>query len=68
MIEECDTLIVFHGNSPANDEAVLTAEQLTGLGMGGDAVIGGRVLPGVRGGSARVHLGGLHSSRLSPVI
>ncbi|MHC4427668.1 MAG: beta strand repeat-containing protein, partial [Planctomycetota bacterium] len=43
---QVDTLNVFHGNSPANDTAVLTDSTLTGLGMGGDAVIAGRVFAG----------------------
>jgi len=44
--DQVDTLQVFHGNSPANDEATLTEDHLTGLGMGGDTVISGRILPG----------------------
>ena len=44
--DQVDTLNVFNGNSPANDVGVLTSGHLTGLGMGGDAVIAGRTLPG----------------------
>jgi Ca2+-binding RTX toxin-like protein/phage tail sheath gpL-like len=44
--EQVDVLTVFHGNSPANDEAVLTESSLNGLGMGGDTVIAGRVIDG----------------------
>ncbi len=41
-----DTIDVYNGNSPADDVGVLTADHLTGLGMGGDTVIAGRTLPG----------------------
>lgn len=34
------------GDTPSNDTGVLTAGQLTGLGMAGDTVIAGRTLPG----------------------
>ncbi|KPK03543.1 MAG: hypothetical protein AMS20_10425, partial [Gemmatimonas sp. SG8_28] len=44
--DQVDTLNIFHGNSPADDVGVLTGDHLTGLGMGGDTVIAGRVLPG----------------------
>jgi hypothetical protein len=44
--DQVDTMIVYNGNSPADDEGVLTADQLTGLGMAGDTVIAGRTLPG----------------------
>src|SRR5439155_25775761 len=44
--DQVDTLNVFHGNSPADDVGVLTESTLTGLGMGGDTVVGGRVIPG----------------------
>ena len=43
---QVDTLNVSNAGSPANDVGVLTATQLTGLGMAGDTVIAGRILPG----------------------
>ncbi|MCX5670548.1 MAG: hypothetical protein NTU94_04405, partial [Planctomycetota bacterium] len=45
--DQVDTLTVYNGGSPSNDVGGLTADRLSGLGMGGDAVIGGRL---VRGG------------------
>src|SRR5205085_11445223 len=44
--QQVDTLNVFNGGSPSNDKGTLTSDHLTGLGMGGDAVIAGRTLPG----------------------
>src|SRR5205823_14672948 len=32
--------------SPANDAGVLTSSTLNGLGMGGNTVVGGRIVPG----------------------
>ena len=43
---QVDTLTVFNGESPVADVGVLTDTRLTGLGMGGDAQIGGIVVPG----------------------
>src|SRR6185295_6490534 len=44
--DQVDTLTIYNGDSPANDIGTLTEDHLTGLGMGGEAVIGGRTLPG----------------------
>ena len=44
--EQVDTMNVYNNGSPADDVGVLTADHLTGLGMGGDTVIAGRTLPG----------------------
>ena len=41
--DQVDTLNVFNGHSPANDVGTLTGTTITGLGMGGRTVIGGRV-------------------------
>jgi hypothetical protein len=43
---QVDTMTVYNSGSPADDEGELTADHLTGLGMGGDTVIAGRTLPG----------------------
>ena len=43
---QVDVLNVSNGNSPANESGTLTGDRLTGFGMGGDAVVGGRLLPG----------------------
>lgn len=39
--DQVDVLNVFNGNSPSDDSATLTQNHLSGLGMGGDTVIGG---------------------------
>ncbi|MFA5123571.1 beta strand repeat-containing protein, partial [Zavarzinia sp.] len=44
--DQVDTLTIYNGNSPADDEGVLTEDHLTGLGMAGATVIAGRTLPG----------------------
>ena len=44
--DQVDVLNVSNGNSPSNDSGTLTGDRLTGFGMGGDTVIGGRLLPG----------------------
>jgi Ca2+-binding RTX toxin-like protein len=43
---QVDTVNVFNGDSPSNDAGVLTERRLSGLGMGGDAVIGGQLIAG----------------------
>ena len=43
---QVDTLNVFNGQSPANDEGVLTEDRLTGLGMGGDTFVGDKLIRG----------------------
>ncbi|MDC1390683.1 hypothetical protein N8342_12725, partial [Acidimicrobiales bacterium] len=45
-VDQVDTLTVSHGNSPADDIGYLTSDRLIGLGMGPDAVIGGRLIDG----------------------
>ena len=44
--DQVDTLNIFHKNSPADDVGYLTEDRLTGLGLGGDAVIAGLRLDG----------------------
>ena len=52
-VTQVDTLNVFNGQSPANDEGVLTEDRLTGLGMGGDTLIAGET---IRGGIGYLNL------------
>jgi len=44
--DQVDALNVFHGNSPADDTGLLTADRLSGLGMGPDTIIAGTDIPG----------------------
>src|SRR5262249_53759647 len=44
--QQVDTMVVWHGNSPADDKGTLTATTLTGLGMADQTTINGRTLPG----------------------
>ena len=44
--DQVDTLNVFHGNSLSDDVGLLTADRLSGLGMGGETVIAGRTFAG----------------------
>jgi len=44
--DQVDTLNVFHGDSPSDDEGLLTEESLTGLGMGVESVIGDQTVAG----------------------
>ena len=44
--DQVDVLNVFNGDSPSDDVAELTDDRLTGLGIGGDTVIGGREIEG----------------------
>jgi Ca2+-binding RTX toxin-like protein/phage tail sheath gpL-like len=43
---QVDTLNLYNGNSPSDDEGVLTDERIYGLGMGPDCTIGDRPLNG----------------------
>ena len=43
---QVDTLVVHNEDSPAADVGTLTATRITGLGMAGDTVLDGRLLPG----------------------
>ena len=43
---QVDTLNVDNSNSPQNDTGTLTENHISGLGMGGDTVIAGEVVPG----------------------
>ncbi|MCH7628087.1 MAG: hypothetical protein IH997_05145, partial [Proteobacteria bacterium] len=43
---QVDTLNIFHGDSPSDDFGVLTENRLIGLGMGGDTIISGLIIPG----------------------
>ena len=43
---QVDTLNVFDNNDPSNSVGVLTGSTITGLGMGGDTVVGGETVPG----------------------
>ncbi len=44
--EQVDILNVFNADSPADDNGTLTESTVTGLGMGGGAVVGGRAFDG----------------------
>ncbi|HTD65340.1 MAG TPA: hypothetical protein VK846_02265, partial [Candidatus Limnocylindria bacterium] len=44
--EQVDVLNIFHGNSPSDDNGLLTDSTLTGLGMGDNVVISGREIAG----------------------
>ena len=44
--DQVDTLTIFNGESPAADHGVLTANRLSGLGMGDDVVIAGKRIAG----------------------
>ena len=43
---QVDTLNVFNGDSVSADSGTLTSTRLTGLGMGGDQFIAGRLVQG----------------------
>jgi Ca2+-binding RTX toxin-like protein len=43
---QVDTVNLFNNDSPADDRGVLTEDRITGLGMGGTAIIGGRIFEG----------------------
>ncbi|MGB8167836.1 MAG: calcium-binding protein, partial [Chthoniobacteraceae bacterium] len=44
--DQVDILNVFNGDSPADDIGVLTEDRITGLGMGGKAIVGEREFDG----------------------
>ena len=44
--DQVDILNVFNGDSPADDLGVLTEDRITGLGMGGQAIVGEREFEG----------------------
>jgi hypothetical protein len=44
--DQVDVINLYNGDSPSNDAGVLTGDRLTGFGIGGDSVIGGREIEG----------------------